>query len=73
MTNINKWRVRKLLYPDGWPGNYPWYVIPPGIPTPRDSYEACDFFYDERLTDWRTHRMALAQALDEAGRGDHES
>ena len=73
MTNINKWRVRKLAYPDGCHGTWPWHVIPPGIPTPRDSYEACDFFYDERLTTWRTHQMALAEALDEAGRGDHES
>ena len=66
MTNIKKWRVRKLLSPDGWTGTYPWHVIPPGMPTPRDTYEARDFFYDERLTTWHTHQMALAHADEQS-------
>ena len=63
--NLNKWRVRKLVYPDGCPGTYPWHVIPPGMPTPRDPLEAYRF-HDERITAWRTHRMALAEALYES-------
>ena len=66
--SIDKWRVRKLVYPDGCPGTYPWHVIPPGLPTPRDPLEAYRF-NDERITAWRTHRMALTEALYEIKKG----
>ena len=61
--SIDKWRVRKLVHADGRPGTFPWHVIPPGIPTPRNAVEAYGYFYDERLTIWHTHRMALAEAI----------
>lgn len=62
--SIDKWRVRKLVYPDGFTGNFPWYVIPQGVPTPKDAYEAYDCFHADRITTWRTHQMALTEALD---------
>lgn len=66
--NLNKWRVRKLAFPDGHFGTFPWYVIPPGVPSPRDPHEAYDYhyYYDSRLTLWRSHRMALTTAIDES-------
>ncbi len=69
---LDKWRVRKLVYPDGRSGTYPWYVLPPEMPTPRDPLEAF-IFRDERITAWRSHRMALAEALYESRKeGTHE-
>lgn len=64
--NIDKWRVRKLAFPDGRFGTFPWYVIPPGVPTPRDVTGASFHFHDNRLTLWRSHRMALITAIEES-------
>ena len=64
--NINKWRVRKLAYRDGCYGTFPWYVIPPGLPTPKDVYEAYGIFHDKQFAGWRTHRMALITAIEES-------
>ena len=66
--NLNKWRVRKLAFPDGHFGTFPWYVIPPGVPSPKDANEAYDyyFYYYGRIAQWRSHRMALLEAIDES-------
>lgn len=72
--SIDKWRVRKLAYPDGHFGPYPWYVIPPGVPSPKDPNEAYDCYchYESRLTLWRSHRMALIVAFDQSRKGPQE-